>query len=44
MRDIYRTEIAELVELGLLEQDEIGIRLSSHGRALANQVFLRFLS
>lgn len=44
MRELYRTEIAELVQLGLLLQDEVGIRLTERGRAVANQVFLRFLS
>ena len=44
LRDAYRDEIADLVQIGLLVQDNTGIRLSERGRALANQVFLRFLA
>jgi coproporphyrinogen III oxidase-like Fe-S oxidoreductase len=40
---LYTTEIRELVQQGLLVQDEIGIRLTERGRTLANQVFLRFV-
>jgi oxygen-independent coproporphyrinogen III oxidase len=43
LRDVYGVEVAELVSMGLLVQDDIGIRLSDRGRAVANQVFLRFL-
>jgi oxygen-independent coproporphyrinogen-3 oxidase len=39
----YRQEIGELVELGLLDADEKGIRLSDRGKLLGNEVFMRFL-
>jgi oxygen-independent coproporphyrinogen-3 oxidase len=39
----YRQEIEELVELGLLDADEKGIRLSGRGKLLGNEVFMRFL-
>lgn len=41
--DVYAAEIQELVQLGMLAQDEIGIRLTERGRMLGNEVFLRFL-
>jgi oxygen-independent coproporphyrinogen-3 oxidase len=44
MLDVYADEIASLVELGLLIQDEVGVRLTDRGRMLGNQVFLRFVS
>lgn len=44
MLDIYGTEIASLVEHGLLIQDAIGVRLTDRGRMLGNQVFMRFVS
>lgn len=43
LQRIYHKEIADLVHLGLLEQDEIGIRLAPQGRLLSNEVFTRFL-
>ena len=41
--DVYAVEIRQLIELGLIEHDSIGIRLTEHGRMLGNEVFLRFL-
>jgi oxygen-independent coproporphyrinogen III oxidase len=52
MRDVYRTEIQELLKLGLLECDPEGaaarggppiIRITRRGRLLGNQVFMRFV-
>ncbi len=43
MREVYRTELDELASLGLLECDEIGVRLTERGRMLGNQVFVRFV-
>jgi oxygen-independent coproporphyrinogen-3 oxidase len=40
---VYANEIEELVELGLVEPQGGGVRLSERGRLLGNQVFLRFL-
>lgn len=42
-RRCYEAEIAELVELGLLEVDDERLRLSPRGCLLGNQVFARFL-
>ena len=42
--DVYGTEIAELVRLGLVVQDNIGVRLTDRGRVLGNQVFMRFVA
>ena len=42
--DVYGTEIVELVRLGLLVQDNIGVRLTDRGRVLGNQVFMRFVA
>lgn len=39
----FEPEIAELVDLGLLEVDGERLRLSPRGRLLGNQVFARFL-
>ena len=41
--DAYASEVAGLVHDELLVQDTIGVRLSARGRALGNQVFMRFL-
>jgi oxygen-independent coproporphyrinogen-3 oxidase len=41
--DRYGPEIETLLRDGLIEQDRVGIRLTPRGRALGNQVFLRFL-
>ncbi len=43
LREIYRSQIEELVEMGLLVENEQGIRLSSRGRLLGNEVFQRFV-
>jgi oxygen-independent coproporphyrinogen-3 oxidase len=43
MRQVYRAELDELTSLGLLECDEIGVRLTERGRMLGNQVFVRFV-
>jgi oxygen-independent coproporphyrinogen-3 oxidase len=43
MRAVYREEIDEFVELGLLAADEQGVRLTPRGRLLGNQVFAAFL-
>ncbi len=40
----YGAEVRRLVGEGLVEEDIIGIRLTPRGRALGNQVFLRFLN
>ena len=39
----YRTEIAELLELGLLERQGARLRLTKPAYLIANQVFIRFL-
>jgi len=41
--DVYGDVCAELVALGLLERDALGVRLTSRGRMLGNQVFQRFV-
>jgi len=43
MDDRYAAELADLVRLGLLERDDIGVRLSARGRMLGNQAFERFV-
>ena len=43
MQDVYGDTLAELAELGLVERDEIGVRLTQRGRMLGNQVFERFV-
>jgi oxygen-independent coproporphyrinogen-3 oxidase len=40
---VYGAELAELAELGLLERDAVGVRLTERGRMLGNQVFERFV-
>lgn len=40
---VYANEVEELIELGLLEPQDSGVRLSERGRLLGNQVFVRFL-
>lgn len=39
----YRTEITELVDEGLLQRDDLGIRLTPRGRLLGNRVFAALL-
>lgn len=41
--DVYGGEVQALVQLGLIEQDALGVRLTERGRMLGNEVFLRFL-
>ncbi len=41
--DVYGAEVQHLADLGLIEQDQIGIRLTERGRMLGNEVFMRFL-
>lgn len=41
--DVYGREVAELVDLGLLEVSPARVRLSPRGRLLGNQVFQHFL-
>lgn len=41
--EIYGPQAEELLELGLLERSERGIRLSPRGRLLGNEVFQRFI-
>lgn len=41
--DVYADEVRALVELGLIAQDQRGIRLTERGRMLGNEVFARFL-
>ncbi len=43
LRELYGSQIEELVELGLLEVDDERIRLSPRGRLLGNEVFQRFV-
>ena len=43
MKNIYGSQIAELVRDGLLEEDEIGIRLTGRGVDISNFVFEKFL-
>ena len=43
MKNIYGSQIEELVRDGLLEEDEIGIRLTGRGVDISNFVFEKFL-
>ena len=43
MKNIYGSQIGELVRDGLLEEDEIGIRLTRRGVDISNFVFEKFL-
>ncbi|HEU5012822.1 MAG TPA: radical SAM family heme chaperone HemW [Roseiflexaceae bacterium] len=43
LADVYGATCDELIELGLLERDAIGVRLTERGRMLGNQVFMRFV-
>ncbi|MBK9940310.1 MAG: hypothetical protein IPP13_01630 [Kouleothrix sp.] len=40
---VYANELRELIGLGLLERDALGVRLTPRGRMLGNQVFERFV-
>lgn len=41
--EVYGDALADLAELGLIERDAIGVRLTGRGRMLGNQVFQRFV-
>jgi oxygen-independent coproporphyrinogen-3 oxidase len=41
--DVYANEVHSLVDLGLLQQDRVGVRLTERGRMVGNIVFLHFL-
>ena len=43
MEEVYGGEIQGLGEIGLLEVDDVGVRLTPRGRLLGNEVFQRFL-
>ena len=43
MKNIYGSQIEELVKDGLLEEDEMGIRLTRRGVDISNYVFEKFL-
>lgn len=43
LRDIYKDEIADLRDLGLIEIAESRVRLTRRGRLLGNEVFQRFV-
>ncbi|MBI5303580.1 MAG: radical SAM family heme chaperone HemW [Chloroflexi bacterium] len=42
-RDTYGKEMKELREVGLIEIDDVRVRLTRRGRLLSNEVFWRFL-
>ncbi len=41
--DIFQAELAELVSLGLITRDAVGVRLTPRGRLLGNRVFEKFV-
>lgn len=41
--EVYGETISNLIDLGLLERDELAIRLTPRGRMLGNQVFSHFV-
>jgi len=43
MRQIYSSELAELAEQGLIEVDDVGVRLTQKGWLLGDRVFAAFL-
>lgn len=43
LRDMFSTEIEFLAAQGLIQEDAIGIRLTSRGRLLGNEVFEKFV-
>jgi coproporphyrinogen III oxidase-like Fe-S oxidoreductase len=43
MRDVYGATLDELADLGLIDHDDVGVRLTDRGRMLGNQVFERFV-
>lgn len=40
---VYGDEVRDLVNQGLLAQDQTGVHLTERGRMLGNEVFMRFL-
>ncbi|MFL6468056.1 MAG: oxygen-independent coproporphyrinogen III oxidase, partial [Pyrinomonadaceae bacterium] len=43
LSDKYREEIAEFLDLGLIEFDERHMRLTRKGRLYSNEVFAKFI-
>ncbi len=43
MDAVFGAELAELADLGLIERDERGVRLTHRGRMIGNRVFERFV-
>jgi oxygen-independent coproporphyrinogen-3 oxidase len=43
MDAVFGAELAELAELGLIERDDCGVRLTRRGRMIGNRVFERFV-
>lgn len=43
MQDVFGKEIHKLLQLGLIEQSGVRVKLTKHGRLLGNQVFMRFV-
>ncbi len=44
LRTVFAAELADLTALGLLEVDNVRVRLTARGLLLGNQVFARFLA
>ena len=44
IQEIFKQQILELGDLGLLEQSETSLRLTRRGRLLSNEVFERFIA
>jgi oxygen-independent coproporphyrinogen-3 oxidase len=43
LMDVFGSEVGDLIRLGLLEEQNQGLRLTRRGRLLGNQVFIRFV-
>jgi len=43
MDAVFGAELVDLADLGLIERDERGVRLTSRGRMIGNRVFERFV-
>jgi len=43
MDDLYAAELGDLARLGLIERDQMGVRLTERGRMIGNRVFERFV-
>jgi len=43
LRERFEKEIREITEMGLIEVDDVRVRLTRRGRILSNEVFWRFL-